>query len=105
MIPIRDSIRSRSAPVVTRAIILLNALVFFYELALPDKGLESLFYSFGIVPDRFTDPAWAGSAGLPAGGYWVFLTHQFLHGGWLHILSNMWALWIFGDKVEDAMGH
>ena len=105
MIPIRDSIPSRSAPVVTRALILINALVFFYELELPDKSLENLFYMFGIVPARFTDPDWANAAGFPAGGWWVFLTHQFLHGGWVHILSNMWMLWIFGNNVEDAMGH
>ena len=92
-------------PLVTRALILINALVFCYELALPDKSLEGLFYLFGIVPARFTEPGWAAAAGFPAGGYWVFLTHQFLHGGWLHILSNMWALWIFGDKVEDALGR
>jgi membrane associated rhomboid family serine protease len=105
MIPIRDSIPSRSVPLVTRALILINALVFFYELALPKESLESFLYLFGIVPARFTDPGWANAAGFPAGGYWVFLTHQFLHGGWLHIISNMWALWIFGDNVEDAMGH
>jgi len=105
VIPIRDSIPCRSAPVVTRALILINALVFFHELALPDKSLENLFYVFGIVPARFTDPGWANAAGFPAGGWWVFLTHQFLHAGWLHILSNMWTLWIFGDNVEEAMGH
>lgn len=105
MIPIRDSVPSRSVPLVTRALILVNALVFFYELTLPKEALESLCYLFGIVPARFTDPGWADAAGFPAGGYWVFLTHQFLHGGWLHIISNMWALWIFGAKVEDAMGH
>jgi membrane associated rhomboid family serine protease len=105
MIPIRDSTPSRTAPVVTRVLILINALVFFYELTLPDKSLENLFYMFGIVPARFTDPAWASVAGFPAGGWWVFLTHQFLHSGWLHILSNMWMLWIFGNNVEDAMGH
>jgi membrane associated rhomboid family serine protease len=105
MIPIRDSTPSRTVPVVTRVLILINALVFFYELTLPDKSLENLFYMFGIVPARFTDPAWASAAGFPAGGWWVFLSHQFLHGGWLHILSNMWMLWIFGNNVEDALGH
>jgi membrane associated rhomboid family serine protease len=76
MIPIRDSMPSRSVPVVTRAIILINALVFFYELALPEKSLENLFYVFGIVPARFTDSGWANAAGFPAGGWWVFLTYQ-----------------------------
>src|SRR3982751_1091155 len=105
MFPIRDSIPTRSVPVVTRAIILLNALVFLFEIALPHEAMEQVFYLFGIVPARFTEPEWASAAGFPAGGLWTFLTHQFLHGGWLHIISNMWALWIFGDNVEDAMGH
>lgn len=105
MIPIRDSIPSRTVPVVTRALILINALVFFFELALPPQARESLFYLFGVVPARFMHPHWAAAQGFPAGAYWSLVTYQFLHGGWLHIIGNMWALWIFGDNVEDAMGH
>ena len=91
-------------PVVTRALILINVLVFFFELALPKQGIEQLFYLFGIVPARFTDPDWASNVGLPVDGYWTILTHQFLHGGWLHLVANMWTLWIFGDNIEDRMG-
>jgi len=91
-------------PVVTRALILINVLVFFFELALPKQGLEQLFYLFGIVPARFTHPDWASYVGFPVDGYWTILTYQFLHGGWLHIVANMWTLWIFGDNVEDRMG-
>src|SRR5205823_4911172 len=105
MFPIKDSVPSYSVPVVTRALILINALVFFFELALPQESVEQIFYLFGIVPARFTHPEWAASVGFPIGNYWPILTHQFLHGGWLHVISNMWALWIFGDNVEDAMGH
>ena len=91
-------------PVVTRALILINVLVFFFELALPKQGLEQLFYLFGIVPARLTHPDWASYVGFPVDGYWTILTYQFLHGGWLHIVANMWTLWIFGDNVEDRMG-
>jgi membrane associated rhomboid family serine protease len=49
-------------------------------------------------------PHWAMRVGFPVNDYWPFLTHQFLHGGWLHIIGNMWTLWIFGDNVEDRMG-
>jgi membrane associated rhomboid family serine protease len=91
-------------PVVTRALILVNVVVFFFELALPESLLESVFYLFGLVPARFTQPEWAAWIGLPVDSYWPFLTHQFLHGGWLHIIGNMWMLWIFGDNVEDRMG-
>jgi rhomboid family protein len=102
--PIQDSVPSRSVPVVTRALILVNVVVFFFELGLSDYGLEQVFYLFGIVPARFTHPDWAVSVGFPAESYLSLLTHQFLHGGWLHIISNMWTLWIFGDNVEDRMG-
>src|SRR6202045_1264825 len=99
-----DSVPSRSVPVVTRALILINAVVFFFELALPQGAVEQIFYLFGIVPARFTHPEWAASVGFPVDDYWPLLTHQFLHGGWLHIIGNMWTLWIFGDNVEDRMG-
>ena len=104
MFPIQDSVPSRSVPVVTRALILINAIVFFVELSLPQASVEQLFYLFGIVPARFTHPDWAAYVGFPVDSYWPFLTHQFLHGGWLHIIFNMWTLWIFGDNVEDRMG-
>src|SRR5438309_10231483 len=104
MFPIQDSVPSRSVPVVTRALILINAIVFFFELSLPQASVEQLFYLFGIVPARFTHPDWAAYVGFPVDSYWPFLTHQFLHGGWLHIIFNMWTLWIFGDNVEDRMG-
>jgi membrane associated rhomboid family serine protease len=105
MFPIRDSIRSRTVPIVTRTLIVLNVLVFFYELTLGRGGLENLFYLFGVVPARLAHPDWAAHAGFPGGALPTLLTYQFLHGGWLHVISNMWALWIFGDNVEDAMGH
>ena len=104
MLPIQDSVPSRSVPVVTRALVLVNVLVFFFELTLPRHGVEQLFYLFGIVPARLTHPDWAADIGFPAGTYWTIITHQFLHGGWLHLFANMWTLWIFGDNVEDRMG-
>ena len=105
MFPVRDSIPTRTVPVVTRAVILINVVVFFFELTLPPEALERFFFLFGIVPTRLTHPDWAAAKGFPGGAYWTLLTHQFLHGGWLHIISNMWALWIFGDNVEDTMGR
>jgi membrane associated rhomboid family serine protease len=104
MFPIRDSVRSESTPVITRGLVLVNALVFLMELTFRGAAREKLFYLFGIVPARFTHPGWAEHVGFPAHHYLPLFTHQFLHGGWLHIISNMWALWIFGDNVEDRMG-
>src|SRR6202045_38808 len=104
MIPIQDSVPSRSVPVATRALIHINVIVFFFELMLPRESLEQLTYLFGLVPARFSHPDWAAAIGFPIDNYWPILTHQFLHGGWFHIIANMWTLWIFGDNVEDRMG-
>jgi len=105
--PIRDNIPSRHLPIVTWLVILVNAGLFVLELGCPQSALEQVFYLFGIVPRRYTDPEWAAAVGFAYNNYWnywPFVTHQFLHAGWLHILSNMWILWIFGDNVEDRMG-
>jgi membrane associated rhomboid family serine protease len=104
MFPVQDSVPSRSVPVVTRAVIFVNVLVFFFELMLPPQSIDQMFYLFGIVPARFAHPDWAAYVGFPVDSYWALMTYQFLHGGWLHIIFNMWTLWIFGDNVEDRMG-
>jgi len=104
LIPIRDTIPHRNAPVMTWTIIALNVFVFLYELALQPGDLEGLFYLFGVVPARYSHPEWANWAGLSIDSYWPFLTSMFLHGGWAHLIGNMWSLWIFGDNVEDVMG-
>jgi membrane associated rhomboid family serine protease len=103
MIPLRDTIRSRSFPVVTLTIIVLNALVFIYEISLSPNGLDRLIGTFGMVPARLhlTQPLLLLNNPLPL---ITMFSHMYLHGGWLHIISNMWILFIFGDNVEDRMG-
>jgi len=107
VIPISDApgVR-RSFPFITILIILLNVLVFLFELQLPQRGLERLFFSAGVIPveviaghDLRPPPPVFGSV------YLTLLTSMFLHAGFLHIGSNMLYLWVFGDNVEDAMGH
>ena len=88
----------------TWALIVVNVLVLLHEMGLSPEALESLLYTRGMVPARLTDAAWAMSVGLSPGGWSTFVTSMFLHGGFLHLLSNVWILWIFGDNVEDAMG-
>jgi len=105
MFPIKDTIPSRTFPLVTWSIIGVNTIVFFYELGLPEPLLRAFFYYFGIVPARYSHPEWAMFFGLPVDDYWPFITYMFLHGGWTHFLSNMWILYLFGDNVEDRMGH
>ncbi len=104
MIPIRDTIPSKNTPFGTWIIIVVNGVIFFFELTMPEPVLQEVFYYFGIVPARYTHPEWAVQLGLPLDDYWPFFTSMFLHGGWLHIIGNMWTLWIFGDNVEDRMG-
>jgi membrane associated rhomboid family serine protease len=102
--PIRDTIPHRNPPVATWLLIVVNAVIFLIELMLPPSALEQFLYLFGIVPARFVHPDWALWVGFPIDDYWPFLTSMFLHGGWLHVIGNMWTLWIFGDNVEDRMG-
>jgi membrane associated rhomboid family serine protease len=104
MIPIQDTVPSRNPPLAVSALIALNVLAFALELTLPHEELERLFYILGIVPARYTHPYWARRVGFPIDDYWPFLTSMFLHGGWAHVILNMWTLWIFGDNVEDRMG-
>jgi membrane associated rhomboid family serine protease len=104
MFPIGDNIPARSPPIATWLLIFVNGLVFLLELGLPEPQLEAFLHLFGLVPARYTHPDWAVWFGFPADSYWPFLTSMFIHGGWLHIIANMWTLWIFGDNVEDRMG-
>ena len=104
MIPLRDANPSSRTPWVTFLIIGLNTLAFLYEVALPESRLEQLLFTMGMVPARVTvfpaDPAITfGDAFLP------LFSSMFLHGGWLHLIGNMWFLWIFGDNIEDRLGH
>ncbi len=105
MIPIKDIIPRREVPIVTYILIFINVLIFLIEISIPEPMLHSLLYIFGLVPARYTHPAWAYFMGLHMDNYWPFFTNIFLHGSWFHLISNMWALWIFGDNVEDRMGH
>ena len=91
MFPISDVIPSRTTPYVTVSIIVLNALAFLYQLQLDTRQVQALWQLFGVVPAHFS--------------WLAVLTSMFLHEGWLHLLMNMLYLWIFGDNVEDSLGH
>jgi membrane associated rhomboid family serine protease len=108
MIPIRDDTPRFSTPFVTYFIIALNTVVFLFELALSEQGqgaLNNLIYQFGIVPLHIEQALTPGSTTSLAGLFLPILTSMFLHGSWLHIIGNMWVLWIFGDNIEDYLGH
>jgi membrane associated rhomboid family serine protease len=91
MIPLRDVIPSRTTPYITVTLIVLNALAWFYELAVPEDLLPVFLQTYGVVPASFRAP--------------TLVTSMFLHGSWSHVIGNMWFLWIFGDNIEDRLGH
>src|SRR5712692_1706380 len=91
MIPLRDVIPSRTTPYITITIIVLNTLAWLFELSLPHDVLNQFLVVYGVVPAYFEWP--------------TLITSMFLHGGWMHVIGNMWYLWIFGDNVEDSLGH
>ena len=105
MIPLRDDIPAYRLPFMVWALIAINCVVFIVELSLAPQTLEAFFYLFGTVPARYSHPDWARWVGFPADDYWPFITSMFIHGGWMHLIGNMWTLWIFGDNVEDRMGR
>ncbi len=102
MIPLRDSTPSTRVPAISYAIIIVNVLIFFFEVSLGRQHLEALVMAFGFIPGRFLSQI--GQADFLEATVPIF-TSMFLHGGWLHILGNMWTLYIFGDNVEDTFGH
>lgn len=91
MIPLRDTQPSFSKPLVTGLLIAINILIFLYEFSLDPFSLNHFITEYGVVPSRFQ--------------YLDLISSMFLHGGWFHLLGNMWFLWIYGDNVEDVLGH
>lgn len=104
MIPFRDNIPSRQYPVVTVMLIFANMAMFLYELSLGPEILNEFLYLYGIVPVRLQLAAESPITVFQFTGISI-LSSMFLHGGWVHLFGNMWYLWIFGDNVEDRMGH
>ncbi len=91
MFPLRDTQPSYSKPVITVLLIVVNMLVFLFQASLDPYSQNALIAQYGLVPDNFHFSA--------------VITSMFLHGGWMHVLGNMWFLWIFGNNIEDILGH
>jgi membrane associated rhomboid family serine protease len=105
MIPIRDKLPSGTRPYVTYAIVGINLAVFVIEIAMGRAAIRSLMYGLGFVPAEFAEALREGSVGSVLTEGLTVLSSAFLHGGILHVLSNMWSLYIFGDNVEARFGH
>jgi len=105
MIPIRDTAPCYTRPYVTWGIMFICIALFLLLEFSPDRFHRYVIYIYGMVPNRYTDPDWAIAMGYPVDYYLSFVSNLFLHGGWWHLIMNMWFLWIFADNIEDRMGH
>jgi len=108
MFPIRDDTPRFSTPIITYFIIALNVVVFFYELSIgaqSQRALNAFVAEFGVIPRHEAAVLTGRLPVSPTAAILPIFTSMFLHGGWLHIIFNMWWLWIFGDNIEDYLGH
>jgi membrane associated rhomboid family serine protease len=103
MFPVASGVPLRYPPIVTWALIAANFMVFLFEVSLSPSALNEFMYSFALVPARYFDTG-ASDSSLPLDDYVPFVSNMFLHGGWLHLIVNMWTLWLFGRVVEDQLG-
>lgn len=104
MFPIRDSIAWTKRPDIVWTLIAINAAAFFYQLTMSQEELLSFFREYALVPRRYVSPSWAREHGLVPFSPLPFVTNMFLHGGLLHVASNMWTLYIFGPALEERLG-
>ena len=104
MIPLRDDAPRYSTPFVTWFLLALNIVVFIFELTLGPSSRDVFVRQFGVVPTHLTGAVGTGLTGL-GGGILPLFTSMFLHANWLHLIGNMWVLYIFGDNIEDYFGH
>jgi rhomboid family protein len=106
MFPIRDDAPKSSTPFVNYFLVGLNTLIFLFEVLALDPGTRNVFvFQFGVVPANITGLVAGASEVSATGALLPILTSMFLHGSWLHLIFNMWGLIIFGDNIEDHLGH
>jgi membrane associated rhomboid family serine protease len=105
MIPIRDDQPRFSAPYLNNFLIGVNLLIFLFESMLDPESLKTLIFQFGVIPSHVTALLAGSGRYQPAAVLVPFFTSMFLHGSWMHVIGNMWFLWIFGDNIEDHLGH
>lgn len=107
LIPLHDDNPRRSidAPYVTLALIAANVVIFLYQQSLNPEDVRRAFFGFGVLPVRLFDDAQLSDQIPQVSAVTSLVTSQFLHGGWAHLLFNMLFLWVFGDNIEDSVGH
>ena len=104
MFPLKSTVPTRHQPFVTWALILINAVVFLVQAGMSEGELDGFLQRFALIPARYFGGEPFVSSPLSPLSYLPFLTNTFLHGGWLHLILNMWTLWLFGPAVEDRLG-
>ncbi len=105
MIPVKDSTICATPALVGWLIIAICCGIFIVMQFMPEQSRHYFTYLYGMTPIRYSNPHWGIGFGLPPDHGLSFLTSLFLHGGWFHLLLNMWFIWIFADKIEHSMGH
>jgi Rhomboid family len=100
MFPVQNTAPSRYPPLATWGLIAVNCAIFLVQIRLPPVEADALTARFALIPARYC----CGNADLGPADFLPFFTMMFLHGGWLHLILNMWALWVFGGPVEDRLG-
>jgi membrane associated rhomboid family serine protease len=105
MIPIRNDQPRFSTPYVTYFLIGLNLVIFLFEASLAPQSFKALLFQLGMIPANLTASISGSAHGGLMAAFLPALTSMFLHGSWMHVIGNMWFLWIFGDNIEDYLGH
>jgi len=104
MIPLRDNVPRTTWPWGTVSLIVVNCMIFIREITLHPAQLDLLMGTYALIPARSVG-FWTGLPVSASQAIFPLFTSMFLHGGWMHLIGNMWFLWIFGDNVEDRVGH
>lgn len=105
MIPFRTDQRADASPVVTMGLIVANIAAYFFMIGLEPRAQFGFVYTYALVPAVYGQPEAARAAGLDPTSLWPFVTNTFLHAGALHLIVNLWTLWVFGLPVEDRLGR
>src|SRR3977135_2010758 len=105
MFPIRNAVPTRYPPVVTCTTIAVKCAVFMFQSGLSPVEEQLFLSQFALIPARYIDVFAYGDINLSLADIVPLFTMMFLHGGWLHLIFNMWMLWLFGPAIEDRLGH
>jgi rhomboid family protein len=105
MIPIRDDTPTYSTPFINYLLVALNVAIYVFQAQLSPSAERGFIYTFGVVPVNIEGALGLGVASAHHASLITLISSMFLHAGWWHVLSNMWFLWIFGDNIEDHLGH